>query len=368
MALTLVMRLVLGLIGWVVASRRPLPASVDPAEALSQSDSLWAVVGPWQRLDAINYQRIIEHGYSNSPLSAPFFPLYPGLTRLAAAPLANQAALAGLVVSTLCTAAALALLHRLLRDDLGVAIADRAVLYLGVAPTAFFLLAPYSESLFLLLTVGTFMAARRRHLPLAALLCTAATLTRPQGILVLAPVGVEAIAAVRDRSGQHRLRLHLSDLTLLIPPLALVAYFVLLERAVGVSPITGQTAWGVHAVAPWQGLIDSVRAAEEGYLGQLVNLAAIAALAATCVAAWRHQPCSYAIFAIAMLLPLLLEEKFMPDPLGSADRFLAVVFPLFAALARSTIRRPPWHLLVLVAFPLLMLRLFILFVQGDFAG
>ena len=74
-------------------------------------------------------------------------------------------------MSALCFLAALALIYDLVRYDYPLVrphataadLPNRTVLYLATFPMAFFFWAVYSESLFLLLAVGTLYAARRGH-------------------------------------------------------------------------------------------------------------------------------------------------------------------------------------------------------------
>ncbi len=72
---------------------------------------------------------------------------------------------AGILVSLAAALGAFVLLYRLAESRLGAEGARRAVLYLAVFPMAFFLQAVYSEALFLLLTLGAFLAAERGPLP-----------------------------------------------------------------------------------------------------------------------------------------------------------------------------------------------------------
>ncbi len=117
----------------------------------------------WARWDSDWYLRIAEDGYSGSPSSTPaFFPLYPGLVAGARAAARRSLRARGRPA-----------LARRLRGSrsrsstgspqrhLGEAGARRAVLYLAVFPTALFLQAVYSESLYLALVLGAFLLAER---------------------------------------------------------------------------------------------------------------------------------------------------------------------------------------------------------------
>src|SRR5205823_1764407 len=107
------------------------------------------------------YHHLALDGYHTAS-DAAFFPLYPTLIRGGAALLGGAYLLSGLLISTVAYVVALVLLHRLVRTDVDDAAAGRTLLYIALAPTAFFFLASYTEALFLALSVATFLALRRR--------------------------------------------------------------------------------------------------------------------------------------------------------------------------------------------------------------
>src|SRR5207237_1359990 len=86
-------------------------------------------------------------------------------------------------------AVAFVLLYRLARVDIGRRAAILTVLLVALSPVGFFLLAPYTEALFLATTVASFWLARTRHPWLAGIAGGAAGLTRLQGGLLLLPLG-----------------------------------------------------------------------------------------------------------------------------------------------------------------------------------
>lgn len=150
-----------------------------------------AVLMSWDRWDALRYLAIAQGGYTDATVTA-FFPLYPLIVGILHAPFGGQSAYAaGLVVSNLATLGALLALHTLVRERWGEQVAWRAVLYLTVFPTALFTFAPYNESLFLLLSLGCFLALGRRRWALAGALGGLAALTRAAGIVLLIPFAYE---------------------------------------------------------------------------------------------------------------------------------------------------------------------------------
>ena len=124
-----------------------------------------------------------------------FFPLYPQFMRLVSVPLGvfglNEvatAALAGVIVSTLGTLAAMLALYDLGKDELGGEGGIRAALYLVIFPSGFFLAQVYTEGLFLGLAFSSLALLRRGHFWQAALLAALATFTRAVGVVLSVPL------------------------------------------------------------------------------------------------------------------------------------------------------------------------------------
>ena len=143
-----------GVLG-LAAGRHPGWDVFDPtavsARLGSVGDQLAAASVRW---DAIHYLAIASHGY-HSAAATVFFPLYPLLVG-ALGWLCGSTVMAGIAVSLIALALALVLLHRLAELELGREVADVTVALLAFAPLSFFFSAVYTESLFLLLTVGCF--------------------------------------------------------------------------------------------------------------------------------------------------------------------------------------------------------------------
>jgi hypothetical protein len=140
-------------------------------------------IGVWVRWDGVNYIKIAQQGYAElQPAFSIFYPLYPALVRWTALLMANQFELASLVISTVCTLTALALLYKMVEDEYGPQPARWTVIALSIYPTAFFLVAPFTESLFLTLTLGVFYLARRDRWIWVGILGACASLARGPGI------------------------------------------------------------------------------------------------------------------------------------------------------------------------------------------
>jgi hypothetical protein len=319
------------------------------------------LLSPLARWDAAWYLRIAESGYGGSDVRAAFFPLYPLLVRAVAAPFgASPAAMlaAAYVLSLAAFLGALVLLHRLVTLELGRALAQPALLLLAVFPAAVFFGAPYSESLFLLLAVGAFYAARTGNWAWAGAAAAGAAATRSSGVLLLLPLAMLWWSSGRGASAPRAGRRRRDAAWLLLAPLGLAAYAAFLGIAEGDAWrfLDVQDAWSRELTVPlagaWDGLgaaIDGARqllsgqtevvyfeeAAGDPYRIAAVNLMLFGSLVfalVACAGCLRRLPKAYGAWvAASLVLPLTFPVE--PQPLMSLPRFLAVLFPIFMWLA-----------------------------------
>lgn len=165
---------------------------IDPDEALAD---FWPFAPP----------EAAAHGQPLS-MSLAFFPLYPLAIRILSAPLSligmspiATATLAAVLVSLLGALAAMLALYELAKDELGEEGGLRAVFYLVIFPSAFFLAQVYTEGIFLGLAFWSLLLMRRGRLGWAAVLAVFATYTRAVGLLLAVPLAYAWV-----RSGQWR--------------------------------------------------------------------------------------------------------------------------------------------------------------------
>ena len=225
---------------------------------------------PLARYDAGWYRRIALKGYGRTAPTAGmsehvFFPLYPALVAAVSRVLSADPFPAGMAVSLAALAAASVLFvaEGTRRADERSAL--RALVFLLLFPTSFFLASTYAESLFLLLALLAFDAVRRRAWIAACLFGFLAGLTRLPALALALPLAIAA--AGRDPAGPAaepsspgRLRILRGALVGLAPVAAVLLwvfgigwytgepflYFRLQEawqRAA--SPLAGLARWGV---------------------------------------------------------------------------------------------------------------------------
>jgi hypothetical protein len=308
-----------------------------------------ALAAPAARWDAAWYLVIAHYGYrpelgSFTASRAAFFPLYPlGVRALSDFGLAPV--IAGVALSTVAFVAALYGLHRLTtlevarlsrsgaRGELsgerfgGGATAGRlatldsrevarvAVLLTAFAPMAFYFSAIYSESLYLALSVGLFLCARRGRWASAAALGALAGATRSTGVVLLVPLlllylygprddrdperstGAVALEPGHDAAGQAlasagartlggralaerarsvlaalmsalrpRYRLRRDALWLALVPLGLALYVAHLALSGGdpLAPFHAEAVWKRHFAGPYGGVWNGAKAALAG--------------------------------------------------------------------------------------------------------
>jgi hypothetical protein len=321
----------------------------------------------WERFDALWFLRIAETGYIDGDGSAVFYPGYPLTVRLFSTILGGHPLAGGLIVSHLATFGSLVLLYFLTAAELGEKVARRAVLYLAVFPTSFFLVAPYSESLFLFLVLLALWAARRGKWELAGVSGIAASATRNIGVLLVLPLLTEALHRFRERRDTKELARGLLWSGLAAG--GTIAYLVFWQQLSGdpLAPVRQQANWQRELSFPVGTVLAGTREAFRfigvypGGYHLLDWIIVIPAVAAAGWVAFRARPV-YAVYTVASLLAPL-SYAFFPRPFMSLPRFLLPVFPLLWAVAVWADRRRGVHEAYLAVSGALLGILLVLFVN-----
>jgi hypothetical protein len=337
-------------------------------------------IGIWDRWDTVWYAEIVDQGYSFTPgekSSVAFFPLYPLLMSIVKPILGNTVA-AGLLISNAAFLAALILLYRLTEARFeNRATAGRTVFYIASFPTAFFFTAAYTESLFLLLSVGAAYFAYERHWGWAALCGILCAATRSFGVLIWVLVILEwlsmhgwTISAIRQPEMWQKLRQAVRTdyrtlILICLIPLGLLAYMLYLGLKFG-DPIafwTTQSTWGFSNIGPVAVVLRDMERVARGELPYFtyLNILAFLAVIWMCVPIGRGLGAGYALYALlSVLLPMFSRTE-------SMIRYILVVFPVFMVAALWG--RNPWvdRIWRIICLPFLALFT-ALFVKGVFIG
>lgn len=327
----------------------------------------------WNHWDATRYINIAQYGYQTHYDFA-FFPLFPLLTAAIAYPLGSWSYLAvGTLISNAALLGTLFILYQLAIDIGGERVAFRTLLYLCIFPTALFFFAAYNESLFLLLTTGTFLALRHRRWWLAGLLGLLAALTRSAGILLVIPYLYELWAARKNSTVTLRTTF-LGLLPVLLIPAGTALYCIYCWQMTG-NPLefaAVQNHWARYLSWPWQGIgqafFELFWQQPFGSFYQvhtLLDLTATLAFIVLAILGHRKLPTSYNLWTGFLLLYILLSPSTgQPDPLISNQRFVLELFPVFITLGTQGLQHPRLHQILMLLFPVLLATLSLLFFMG----
>lgn len=288
------------------------------------------------------------------------FPVLPLLIR-ASTPLIGDPLLAGLLVSNLSLLGASLLLYRLAADELGDAVAGRAVFYLLAFPTSFFGAAIYSEPVLLVFATAATLLARRGQWAGAAAAGALASASRVTGVLVALLL---ADAWWRGRASANRGRRSWGGLlAIAATPLGLLAYMAYLRSRFGdpLAFLSAQRAWGRHGTSPLRPFLDLLHRPPNGW-GQ--------ALLGGTLPVDAYVDGAFALLFLALGVALLVGRRWGEGAfvvagtlvnaftgfLASERRYVWVLFPAFVLLARWGER--PWVDRLVATLSLLLLALF----------
>lgn len=297
----------------------------------ASSNPLLAVWGRW---DAEHYLGIAHDGYSGTEFA--FFPLYPLWLIRPVGALIGSDLIAGLLISNAASFFALLYLYKLVEHQYNRHVAQRAVFYVSIFPTAIFFSAVYSESLFLFLTVASFYYLRERRWLTAGVFGFFAALTRSEGVLLAAPLFIEWVIAARE-GGREFFRYWVDDVVkpligMVLVPLGLAVYMAYCWVITG-DPLKFshvQTHWGRELTWPWMSVSNTVHKLAQAHATQTVaneglELAFTALMVIVLLVGLRRLRLSYIVYmALSILIPM------STGSLMSMQRFALVLFPMFA--------------------------------------
>jgi hypothetical protein len=337
--LFLVVRILLGVWMWGIRQLyNSDPAGITAAlyKGVPVETNSW--LEPWQRWDTPQYQAIATRGYTafDTALFTP--PLFPFLMGKLAPVFGGDTLASGLLIAGLAFLACLLAIFQIARyefHDEGVAF--RAVLFLAVFPTAFFLSAAYSEALFLAGALLSLYNARKQHWIAAGLWGAMAALTRITGPLLVVPL---AFAAWQAReNGNWR-----AWLAPLITTLGALIFPIYVQVGLHQSPIailTASTTRGGRLTIPGWNLFEATSRILKGQLVEenLIELFFTVLFIVLIIFLWKKLPRLYGIYSVTLML-FFLARLGSPQPLVSMERYVLEIFPAFLLLADWG--RPAW--------------------------
>jgi hypothetical protein len=342
-----------------------------PAGAETFKGVLGSLLNPWAHWDGVWYIKIARAGYADVDGSTAFFPLYPLLLRYLGLLFDGNLVVTGIFVSLVAFAGSAWLLFKLVARDFDTRVAARAVVYLSLFPTSFFLQAVYTESLFLLLSLACFYWAREGRWRLAGLAGLLAALTRSTGVLLVVPMTVYYLQQRGWRL--RRTDADVANLVMVAEGLLIWMAYLGLRFGRPLLFVEAQDQWRRSVLLPNFSIGRAAEAAVQGarqllsgqYLdlywpvsqpgdaysvaaANLIALGFLVVVGAALAYGLRRLPPAYTLYGVAAAAyPLFFPATYVP--LLSFPRFAVAVFPVFVALALFTRDRPRAHAAIVVA-------------------
>jgi Mannosyltransferase (PIG-V) len=338
-AVFLAVRVGLSILAVLGVQDRPLPTgaigAAGPGNEQPATSGWHNAVDGMHRWDAYWYESIAAHGYDASGNDAAFFPGYPaGIATLSAVPPIGVDG-AALLIANAAFLLSLIVLFGVTSYEFDPTIARRTVLFAALFPTAFFFMAPYSESPFFVCVLLSFWWIRRGRWAPGTLAAAAAAFVRPIGVVLIPCLIIEAVTQPEEERGSRTARLIASFAPLI--PLAVYSTYWLVRTGDALAPFHAQSGWMRSLVFPLVTVAEGVELGIRGfwhhngiYWTADVVIFALA-LVPLCLR-WRELPRTYVVYAtLSLLVPLTFPLP--ARPLVSIPRFVIVVFPVYWALS-----------------------------------
>jgi hypothetical protein len=312
--------------------------------------------------DAQPYLMISEYGYRAEEHLAAFFPLWPFCIRLFSSLTGGNHLAAGFILANLLSILALLAFYELVTAEKGREVADRALLLLLAFPGALYFLFPYSESLFLLLSVMVFYHLSKGNYRLAGMFGFFATLARPVGILLIVPLGLHIL----------RKRAFPALANVAFPLAGYALYLIIMKIATG-DPFGGFTALRLFASTPSAlhifdipGFLHLLASPDRlhAYSGSVIDRFWFVLLCISLPLIWKMNKDWFFYSLMFGFIPAM-SAQFI-----SFTRYTLVIFPLFAAAAQlfQAERMTRWFNLLLITFFGVQIIFLILHVNFYWAG
>lgn len=357
-AFVLVVAVRIGVETTALFSQRVWVRRTDPVSAF--------YVNMWRQWDAIHYLELAQRGYRTSGEEAfniVFPPLYPWTIRILNMLVGDYLASA-LFLSFLSSFAASYFLYLLARQEMTEDAARGSVFFLNAFPTAYFLIAPYTESFFLAISFASLYLVYVGRFGTACLLGSLAGATRVNGLILLPTLLLLHWRRARSSFFSRTL------LWSLILPVGFLLYLAINLNLFG-DPFHFMSVqrehWHHSFRWPWEGvkevLLSPFEASPSHERVVIFDLGAFFLLLALFSCLWSafYLPVAYT-FQGAVTLGLLLSTSWNI----SLGRYVLGVLPLFFFLGALS-RRPFLRLALVILFLPLLGLLSTVFTAGRWA-
>ncbi len=278
----------------------------------------------WNRWDGPHYLDIAKDGYQTygeQSLFIVFYPFYPLIVKIGSF-IFGSFEFSAIIVSIILSIIASVFLYELTLLDFDKRVAFLSVLFLNIFPTAYFLQAPYTESLFLAVAIGSVYYFRTNRQNLAAVLGGLMGLTRINGLMTI------PLFLLEPNTWKNKIKVSLFILLGFCTYLG-INYSLFKNSFYFQKPLYSN--WYKQLDWPWNGLLNLIRSIPDihstlFYAYSLEVLSLIFLFIATIFIFKMRK--SYGVFALVNLLLITSTHFILSTP-----RYIIIVFPIFIWLA-----------------------------------
>ena len=306
----------------------------------------------WVRWDASHYLNIAENWYATAgeeQVFLVFLPLFPLIVRAIKPLFFGHSAIAAIVVNHVFLLVSGWAMYHLIFDQQGERAAKRSILLLMFCPMSVFFSVPYTESLFLMLTLLVVLLAKRRSFSFSIAVGALAAFTRTLGLVIAVPIYLEMLKHVSSLSlWPARKRRHIGLIAMYTGMVSLIgvgflAYMYVNWRVAG-DPLMFLTHQREHWHQSFGSIGNTLRYTLNNAFTDMDLF-------------WRHGtwiPQAISIFAVTGLLSAVVLKIYpgdgayawvylicalSPTWLLSGPRYIAAMYALYPMLTLTTRRR-----------------------------
>jgi Gpi18-like mannosyltransferase len=287
--------------------------------------------------------------------SIAFLPLYPSsIWALSQIPFVSPI-LAGWIISTMALGIGLIFLYKIVKDFHPEIDPLQPIMLLLIFPTAFFLTAVYTESLFLMLSLIFFYLLFKKQFLMSAVFLSLASICRLNGLFLFIPLIYEYF-----RTYKLRKFINPNLLSFVIAPIGIISFmfYQFLQFNEPLAFLKSQMEWGRKFTL---NTVHFQLITPSSYANLATDFLFFATALGIGILLLKKIRASYGIYVLTTILITVSTGTLM-----SVGRFTVILFPIFILLAsiKNTYFKFGWQLL-----SILLLALFTaFFVNNYWAG
>jgi len=327
------------------------------------------IISLWNRWDAPHYVEIARNGYTSvgeGRYFIVFMPLFPFLIRLLTF-ITGNFEVSALLISNSASLLAGFFLYKLTKIDYSHSTALKSVFYFSIFPTSYFLIAGYTESLFLFLTIGCFYYARKGNWLSAGVMGMFASATRITGLVLIPSLIYEyRLKESKTKSKSVKDIFFISVISFGFIFYLIVNYIVFGNVFMFVE--MQREHWFKYLAPPWEGLLGALwsisgrEAVQKVLVGAAEVVFGLFGLGCIIYALITKFRFSYTIYMLLTWLTVASTSFWLSMP-----RYTLSLFPIFIMLAIFGDKREEVHYVMSIAFLLFLSFFLFLFTQGYWA-